>query len=798
LRHSEYQPSGVYVRAGDRLEISASGLIRENLFAVIGVPELDTPVTIPLTFGRNIIEATSAGLLSFINQNDSGTCYVTVGPVVARVPMFTLGSSTNADFVLQMIAYPAAPVVLLTSNRAIIVVRYRSAQSYLNDPLTLMRNFDRFIAVQDDISGVGDWALEQCRVDPNKLLYVETDSGYMQATQGYMSFKGEYPLTALLGTDPEHGWGPWHESGHQRQVAPMTWWLGTGVSEVMVNLYAMAVQEIVQGRASRLDSVYPATKIYLQQPFRDYNAIEDAFEKLVMLWQLRLTFGTAFYKQLHQCYRLMQDLPATEVDKAQRFITETSLLAGLDLTPFYDKWGLYATASTLVRLEHLPTLTQPLWETDATHTFPLPIFRPGYIPVLAYLKLNVGMAGVGDNAFQVFVRGQWLQPYLYEISVNGQVVASVDNGVGLNCSVLEDGNDFSILVPYALVVKDKLEMYVVLDNVRHRLFVSGRYNALMKLVLDLMFTDSTQTEIMPTLDQPTLDALFIDLERHAVDDGLFESFHRAQKLLLATTISSIELGAGASESTIAVVMKGEALRHYKYEMVVALRTLASLDHGAPESSFFIDNIWGWVGTYNTDLTVVVRVTMNGGHRYDLVSTNWDQQHLSAPVMELFSDRTRTALRPGVVQADVDAAFEAARGHRGLSRQNRAIIIEYVPIAQKLLSRTAFLSVLAGPTGISVHFNGDAFKNNLYYVYKNGVYASEMIKGHPAYSSLTLRHWRTSVPLNDQDTWEVVQILAGYTYTLYSSSDEEIVLAQLQAGSEAVITNCGNNALPASS
>jgi hypothetical protein len=516
-----------------------------------------------------------------------------------------------------------------------------------------------------------------------------------------------------------------------------------------------------------------------------------------MLWQLRLTFGTTFYPQLHQCYRLMQDIPATEVDKAQRFMTETSLLVGVNLTPFYDYWGLYATTSTLARLEHLPALTQPLWETDATHTFPLPIPQPSYIPVLAYLKLNVGMAGVGNDAFQVFVRGQWLQPYLYEISVNGQVVASVDNGVGLNCSVLEDGNDFSILVPYALAVKDKLELYVVLDNVRHRLFVSGRYNALMKLVLDLMFTDSTQTEIMPTLDQPTLDALFIDLERHAVDDGLFESFHRAQKLLLATTISSIELGAGANESTIAVVMKGEAVRHYKYEMVVALRTLASLDHGAPESSFFIDNIWGWVGTYNTDLTVVVRVTMNGGHRYDLVSTNWDQQHLSAPVMELFSDRTRTALRPGVVQADVDAAAEATRG-RGLSRQNRAILIDYVVLAQKLLSRTAFLRVVAGPTGISVYFNGDAFKDNFYYVRKNGAYASEINEGHPAYSTLTQSHWRTTVRLTDQDTWEVVQILEGSDYTLYSSSDEDMVLARLAAGSEAVITNCGNNALPASS
>ncbi len=42
--------------------------------------------------------------------------------------------------------------------------------------------------------------------------------------------------------DLEHfekdGWGPWHEAGHQRQQT----WKWSGLTEVTVNIYSMAVQ----------------------------------------------------------------------------------------------------------------------------------------------------------------------------------------------------------------------------------------------------------------------------------------------------------------------------------------------------------------------------------------------------------------------------------------------------------------------------------------------------------------------------------------------------------------------------
>jgi hypothetical protein len=790
--HSEYQPTGLLILAQEEIQINVSGFVLHNLFAVIGVPKLNTPQVIPLTLGQNRIQAVEAGILSFINLNPTGFITVSVQSIGSRVPTFKLGETTNDDWFHQMRENTSAPVVLLTSARAIVVVRYQAALASLTDPLTLMGNFDQFIGFQDAVSGVGDPALEDCRIDPNKLLFLEGDDGFMTATEGYMWFNGAWALECLLSTDPNNSWGPWHEAGHQRQLTPMTWGLGTAMREVTVNLYALAVQEALDGRASRLDEYDAVIKAYLSQPYRDYNLMKDAFHKVVMLWQLRTTFGPGYYPQLHQLYRLMPDPPLREAEKAQRFMIETSLLAGVDLTPFYDRWGLHATTSTLIRLEHLPALAQPIWETDATHTFPLPIPQPNYIPVLAYLKSNVVMAGISDELIQIFVRGGWLEKYRYEIFVNGLAVASIDNGVGQNCTVLQDRQDFFILVPHSLAPKGKVEMCVVLDTVWHRLFVSGRFHSALKSRVDALFTDRTQTEIVPSLTQSTLDVLFADLKLQAVDDSLFNAFHRAQMLRLRATVNYIAVSA----MVISVFLVGDGYYEYDYELEVHGRRLASLDKGVPTFSTRIGNVWSWRGLHGQE--VRVNVIMHGGHRYRLLASSVEEDSVAEPVRSLFTDDAMTALRPAIGQGRVDSLRRSVSGNFVLSRKNRAMLIEYLSVAQRLLLRPSIDRVVAGPAGVSVYFSSDAFKTGFYLVHKNGAYASQLDEGRPYYSSLTQRHWKTSVPLTDQDTWEVVQILGGYTYTLYSSSDEDMVLARLAAGSEAVITDCGDSALPANS
>lgn len=789
LRHSEYFPVPLYVRTGDRLEILVAGLVLGNLFAVVGVPSLDMPdipAELALSLGQNVIIAAHAGLLSFINRNEFGGINVSVvvkGPQRAHLPFFQLGVHDNSDWFAQMHAYPEAPVVALTSKRAIIVVRYHSAEVHLRDPVELMLTFDRFIAAQDAISGIGDPTLEDCKLDPNKLLYIEADNGYMFAANGFMGFKGDYAMQALLSNNLAHAWGPWHESGHQRQLSAMSWGKGSGMVETMVNLYSLAAQEALEGRASRLDENYPAVKAYLQQSHRDYDALNDHFLKLAMLWQLNLVFGRVFYPQLHQMYRRLPE-PVKEAEKKQKFIRETSLLAGIDLTPFFDRWGVYATSHTLASLEHLPLLTEPLWETDDTHVISLPLPQPDYLPVLAYLEANMSLPSMTGTSFLLRLTPKWLRPYRYEISVDGQAVASVDNGVGEHCAVVEGDTFAQITVPVALGPKGKVEVHAVLEGNRHRILVGGRSHSSLASRLDALFVDADCTVIKPGTTQDDITRLFTDLNRSAVDERMFERFHRAQMLLLKTTVHFMAL----SHAAISVFLIDDAFRQYDYELI-GDQTIASLVHGVPQLSTLAGHVWKFQGAYDHDKDMRVCVTMNGGHRYVLFSADYAENGMIHLVRSLFTNDKMTALKPGVGQESIDSRRFEIAGSFKLSRHGRALSLQYLDIAQALIFRTTIDRVETSD-GINVHFADDQFKRETYHLFLNGVYISEIAKGYPAYSGLNGRHWRTDASVGDQDIWVIYALYNQEWYPVMSNAGSGGIRSAAASPEADFITQCG--------
>ncbi|WP_131817641.1 M60 family metallopeptidase [Photorhabdus australis] len=361
LAHSELQPTGFYVISGQEIIINVEGETHGSVNAVIGVPELNKPEKYLLTEGLNKFISKNEGLLSFTNNNSNGYVKIIVQSELQKVPSFKLNETNNTDWENMMELYSDAPVVQLSSERAIIVVRYNSAKKYLTDPNGLMKYYDDFIRFQDSISGILEDGKADYRVDPNKLLYVEADRLYMFATNGHMGFNGNAALQRLLTTN--NGWGIWHESGHQRQQSPYTWSGGTGMTEVTVNLYSAAVQEGFYGRASFMDKYYPKIKEYLVAEEKNFDA-QDINIKLGMLWQLRLTFGNGFYPQLHQVYRLMDSLPVSNDEKKQQFIISSSQLANINLADFFDKWGITPDDKTLEILKKLPPLEKNIWEND--------------------------------------------------------------------------------------------------------------------------------------------------------------------------------------------------------------------------------------------------------------------------------------------------------------------------------------------------------------------------------------------------------------------------------------------------
>ncbi|EPN30836.1 hypothetical protein A244_38430, partial [Pseudomonas syringae pv. actinidiae ICMP 18807] len=121
--HSDYQPTSIYVTKGERLELAHYEESAGKISAVIGVPELNTPIVIDLKFGFNAIDIPQSGLLSFIYQTPGKSVLISIKGSYSYVPSFTLYETNPAVWQAMMDHLPNAPVVVLTSERAIIVVR---------------------------------------------------------------------------------------------------------------------------------------------------------------------------------------------------------------------------------------------------------------------------------------------------------------------------------------------------------------------------------------------------------------------------------------------------------------------------------------------------------------------------------------------------------------------------------------------------------------------------------------------------------------------------------------------------
>ncbi|SFI21414.1 Peptidase M60, enhancin and enhancin-like [Pseudomonas syringae] len=777
--HTNFQPTNIYVTKGDRLEITATSLYMNLVSAVIGVPELDTPTPYPLKRGLNVLVATNTGLLGFTNLDPLGHVILDIAGQYNHVPFFRM-DMTNLEWEQQMAQYSNAPVVLLTSPRAIIVVRYNSARNYLSNPEELMARYDKAIEAQDRISGVEQYGTEEWSLDPSKHFYVEADKGYMFAKNGHMGFNGATPLAKLLSTLSDDGWGPWHESGHQRQLAPMTWGSGTGMTEVTVNLYSMATQEFFCGRAHNIDSRYTAVKQYLLGTLREYDDIKDVMQKLVMLWQLRLSFGTSFYPQLHQRYRLMNNPPTVNDDKAQRFIVETSLLSHLNLAEFFDRWGLYPTPETLNQIADLPALTLAIWENDAETTIPIDLPLLTYIPQLAHILSSVH--ATFQDRIKFTVAEQWYTPYRYEITLNGALVAWVDNGECVGCEArIEEGIAY-VEASTPISEGDEASVKVVAGGKLYAV-ASTASRPILLFNIKALFTDDRCTELSPGITQPRLDVLFSNLDEDRTDELHGRLLNRAQRLLLQKTIRSVIVSAGL----VQVTFEGEAFKSHDYTIIFGAPPYATLEKGYPNGSELIDNTWirpGGVGHQEVTITAAGGI----GKTYTLFSGNVEQAKIALPIRQLFTDSTMTRLVAGVDQASVDALYMTVNGNPLISVTNRAAYRSYLAIAQSLLLRLTVAKVVRTDDLLEVYFEGDTFKKHNYKLFVNDLYASEITQGNAYYSSVSNRVWTSNKKFGGNDHCKVIVEYQGVVTTLYESDAADAMTASALQESDA--TQCG--------
>ncbi|MFI8678451.1 putative mucin/carbohydrate-binding domain-containing protein [Bacillus thuringiensis] len=371
MSFSPYEPTGIYVKPGEEVVIQVEGT--QQIKAYIGTYsyEKEEPKQFNLNPGENKISSSNGGLLYFYNYHNTGEVVAKVKKGGTTNPLFILGKHTTKDWKRMLAENPDPYAIEMKGENSLLTMHPETVAEHLKqeDPAALLKKHDEIINIEHKISGLSKGGVGVANQGKHSIHFVEdwyTDN-YMYATYYRTAYsKGNLGPVLNLEELTNDGWGPWHEVGHQHQ---QNTWLWDGLGEVTVNIYSLAVQTTF-GHKTRLEQEgrYEAAFAYLGKP--DAQEKMDVFEKLVMFWQLYLAYGEQFYPNLHQMYRLLHDteLPKSDEEKKQMFIYMTSKVAGQNLIPFFDKWGLFANDATREKIEklNLPKLEKEIWlSTDS-------------------------------------------------------------------------------------------------------------------------------------------------------------------------------------------------------------------------------------------------------------------------------------------------------------------------------------------------------------------------------------------------------------------------------------------------
>ncbi|MFE4759229.1 putative mucin/carbohydrate-binding domain-containing protein [Bacillus mycoides] len=368
---SANEPTGIYAAPNEEITIDIKGT--QSIQAFIGTRSYDEkdPEEFDLKPGKNVISSPRGGILYFYNMNNEGEVTASVTNGGSHFPLFILGKHTKKDWDEMLKKYKDPYAVELKGERSLITTTYDSVQKYMKntDPTELMKLHDKIIRLENAVAGLSEDGVGVAKSPTHYVQFVEkrkpAEGNFMFAT----NYHTGYIPTAMnrvldLEVLEKDGWGPWHEVGHLHQQEPWKW---SKVREVTVNIYSLAVQKAL-GNQLEMDEHYKESFEYLETPKAE--RVIDEINPLTMFWQLNVVYGEHFYPRLHQAYRLLpqSEMPNSDEEKKQLFIYMTSKVAGQNLIPFFEEWGLTPNDDTREKIEklNLPKLEKEIWKaTDS-------------------------------------------------------------------------------------------------------------------------------------------------------------------------------------------------------------------------------------------------------------------------------------------------------------------------------------------------------------------------------------------------------------------------------------------------
>lgn len=226
LRGSEFQPTGLYAPAGAPLSLTVQPY--DDLVPTLWIGawdyygEITEPRSYPLTAGANTVTDAHGGPVYLTLTGRGERAGVLFRSGTAPMPVFTLGSTTEAEYQHQLDTLTASPWVEFHAPNTIMTLTREGALLYRGeDHAALLRLVETIIDSHARISGLdGSKAVHRRKAGPyhfTEVSKVPTGVG-AYATHGYNGFPRAYldRATTVEGLRTR-GWGLYHELGHLHQ-----------------------------------------------------------------------------------------------------------------------------------------------------------------------------------------------------------------------------------------------------------------------------------------------------------------------------------------------------------------------------------------------------------------------------------------------------------------------------------------------------------------------------------------------------------------------------------------------------
>jgi hypothetical protein len=281
------------------------------------------------------------------SANESATYQVQIANAL-KAPTFVLGETTDAEWVATIRDYPAPQTELISNN--LIISMHSSDTHSLTNPTSVMTYWNDIVAVQDHLVNAPVPRTRPERIDDD----LQISNGWMHA--GYPIAAYANNLVNMIDSDPGDDWGFFHEIGHNHQSSL---WTFSGETEITVNILSMRSYDSVgtvpsdnwsgmwtdEGRASRIPAFVAGGRVR-----------SDAANSLVAYAQLRAGFGWEPFEQFFRSYQTdaSSNLPTTDQQKRDQWVTRFSNVVGKNLGPFFQAWGFNPSQAALDAVSNLP------------------------------------------------------------------------------------------------------------------------------------------------------------------------------------------------------------------------------------------------------------------------------------------------------------------------------------------------------------------------------------------------------------------------------------------------------------